>query len=82
MEKIREAKYIKYTEKVEELTQKIRELKGRIPKLQEKLKIAIEPRQQGKYVTEIQKTERRVKRYIEKLDDYKRKLIQMKHGGD
>ncbi len=75
--RIKEATINKYNAKADELSKKISSLKSQIPALQQKIKVAVDPREQGKYVTEMQRIEGRLRKYKEKNDEIKRKMIEL-----
>jgi len=74
-------KLTKYKKQIEEVYNMQAVIKEKVPELIEKLKIANTPREKGLIVTRIQRNEKKMKKFKEKINTLKKKILELESKG-
>jgi len=74
-------KLTKYKKQIEEIYSMQNAIKNKVPELVQKLKVANTPREKGVIVTKIQSQEKKMKRFKEKINILKKKILELENKG-
>jgi DNA repair exonuclease SbcCD ATPase subunit len=74
-------KLTRYKKQIEEIYRMQNAIKEKTPALIERLKQANTPRQKGSVVTRIQRNEKKIRRFKDKINVLKKKIIELEQKG-
>ena len=74
-------KLTKFKKQIEKVYYIQNNYKNKVPVLIAKLKVATKPREKGKYVTRIQRLQKKLKRCKEKINILKTRIIELENQG-